>query len=149
MSLILNSDNNEKGNIFLGDINDINNICFLKEKNISAIVCATGENEIDFKKLGISSFLVVKAFDYYEFDISQFFSHATKYIEEQRPNGNILIYCYSGKSRSSTLLIAYMIKALEIPFEKAIAMVKEKRPIVKPNKGFEKQLKDLEKQLLK
>jgi protein-tyrosine phosphatase len=50
----------------------------------------------------------------------------------------------SGISRSTSMVIAYLIKEKGMGFEEAFAFCKEKRPIVHPNSGFKKQLRELE-----
>jgi len=50
----------------------------------------------------------------------------------------------AGKSRSSTIIIAYLIKERKMTFEEAFNYVKEKRIKIQPNKGFIKQLLEFE-----
>ncbi len=45
-----------------------------------------------------------------------------------------------GISRSGSTVIAYAMKQQHWPLEVALAYVRERRPIVKPNEGFMKQL---------
>jgi protein-tyrosine phosphatase len=49
--------------------------------------------------------------------------------------------------QSSTLVIAYLMKKKGIGFKEAIAFVRQARPNVCPNLGFERQLKDYEMNL--
>jgi protein-tyrosine phosphatase len=52
----------------------------------------------------------------------------------------ILFHCYAGISRSSTLAIAFLCMAKGYTLRDAYDLVKKKRPIVNPNKGFVKAL---------
>ena len=61
--------------------------------------------------------------------------------------GNGLIRCREGRSRSAYILIAYLIKYDDKSYEESIHYVQLKRPIVKPNPGFVKQLKQYERLL--
>jgi protein-tyrosine phosphatase len=51
---------------------------------------------------------------------------------------NILVHCFAGISRSSTTVIAYMMKELGYTFRKALAHCKARRKEVLPNSGFQR-----------
>lgn len=46
-----------------------------------------------------------------------------------------------GISRSASVVIAYAMKAYNVPLEDALEMVKKKRSCIKPNQAFCSQLK--------
>ena len=48
----------------------------------------------------------------------------------------ILFHCYAGVSRSATFAIAYLMKTNMITVDKAYELVKMKRNMINPNKGF-------------
>lgn len=58
-----------------------------------------------------------------------------------------MIYCRAGMSRSATLCIAYFMRHHNMTREEAFQYVKERRPIIHPNKGFLKQLNEYEAKL--
>jgi protein-tyrosine phosphatase len=60
--------------------------------------------------------------------------------------GNFYNYKFSfaGISRSSTIIISYMIKKHKFTFEKALERCKSKREKINPNAGFRSQLKKFE-----
>lgn len=58
---------------------------------------------------------------------------------------NILIHCNAGVSRSSAIVIGYLMLEYELEYNIAYDMVKQVRPCIKPNIGFEKQLVSLNK----
>ncbi|KAH8421535.1 hypothetical protein KR009_012137 [Drosophila setifemur] len=62
----------------------------------------------------------------------------TTALEQQ---GNVLVHCYLGVSRSSAMVIAYMMKRHNLDFQPAYELVKAKRRFVQPNLGFRNQLK--------
>eukprot|EP00095_Tigriopus_kingsejongensis_P005314 snap_masked-scaffold337_size202799-processed-gene-1.16 protein:Tk05314 transcript:snap_masked-scaffold337_size202799-processed-gene-1.16-mRNA-1 annotation:"dual specificity protein phosphatase 14" len=62
-------------------------------------------------------------------------------------DGRLLIYCRAGMSRSASLCIAYFIKYHDMSLDEAFAYVKERRPIIHPNVGFLRQLRDYERKL--
>ena len=68
--------------------------------------------------------------------------------------GSVLIHCSAGISRvimrlmqSATLVIAYIMKKKKMSFREAIRIVRKKRKNVCPNLGFERQLKEYEKEI--
>ena len=55
-------------------------------------------------------------------------------------NSNILIHCQAGRSRSVTILAAYIIKTFGLDVKTTIDIIKNKRNIIEPNKYFINQL---------
>lgn len=65
---------------------------------------------------------------------------AHSYIKDNLEKHNVLVHCQVGMSRSSTLVIAFLMKEYGMSYDKARALAKSKRPIVCPNESFEKDL---------
>ena len=59
------------------------------------------------------------------------------------------MHCAAGVSRSSTVVIAYIMAKYNINFDEALLRVREVRQCVNPNNGFANQLRRLNKELLK
>lgn len=74
--------------------------------------------------------------------ISVHFNETYEFIESA--TGAALVHCQKGMSRSSTLVIAYLMKKFSVSYDDAYRFVKSIRPIVSPNSGFRKQLKKYE-----
>ena len=51
-------------------------------------------------------------------------------------NSSVLVHCVAGISRSSTIVIAYLMKREKMTLKDAYAYVKSKRTIIRPNQGF-------------
>lgn len=66
-------------------------------------------------------------------------------VEEQR--GRTLVHCNAGVSRSSTLCLAYLMKYRDMSLVEAHSWVKARRPLIRPNSGFWKQLIEYERRL--
>jgi hypothetical protein len=60
----------------------------------------------------------------------------------------ILFHCYAGVSRSSTFAIAYLMIINKLNIDDAYNLVKSKREIIQPNKGFLKTLIEFNKLIL-
>lgn len=64
-------------------------------------------------------------------------------------NKKVIVNCYAGISRSSTIVIAFLIAKKKMSLNEAINFVRMKRNIINPNINFIKQLSILESQLLR
>jgi atypical dual specificity phosphatase len=60
----------------------------------------------------------------------------------------VYVHCAAGRSRSATLVIAYIMKSRRMSLRNAIYAVRLARPMIKPNIGFFQQLCRYEKELL-
>lgn len=59
-------------------------------------------------------------------------------------NAKVMVHCLCGKSRSASIVIAYIMATQGTSLTEAFAQVKAKRRIVRPNPGFMKQLAEYE-----
>ncbi|XP_036402216.1 dual specificity phosphatase DUPD1-like [Megalops cyprinoides] len=90
----------------------------------------------------------VEAEDVPTFNLSEFFYPAAKFIDHalSNPNNKLLVHCVMGRSRSATLFLAYLMIYKKMTVVEAIEHVKERRCIL-PNRGFLKQLRQLDIEL--
>ncbi|KAG8135165.1 hypothetical protein E2320_008213 [Naja naja] len=90
----------------------------------------------------------VPAHDLPSFDLSLYFYCSAEFIHKAltTPGGKIFVHCAFGISRSSSLVLAYLMIYHHFSLVKAIQTVKEHRWIF-PNRGFLKQLRNLDLQL--
>ncbi|KAF0907255.1 hypothetical protein E2562_015758 [Oryza meyeriana var. granulata] len=63
------------------------------------------------------------------------------FIDEGRKEGNVLVHCFAGVSRSATIIIAYLMRTEQKSLEEALESLKEVNESVCPNDGFLEQLK--------
>ncbi|ALC44075.1 Mkp, partial [Drosophila busckii] len=67
---------------------------------------------------------------------------AIDFIEQAHSTkGCVLVHCNAGVSRSSAVVIGYLMKRRDMRFEEAYNLVKSWRPCIQPNVGFMRQLK--------
>jgi len=133
-------------NLFIGSIGTASNLKVLKETGITHIVCAAqGVKEYYPNKF---VYLKLNLLDTENQNIKQYFNEAGEFINKAlNEKGKVLVHCHAGISRSSTICLAYIIKYKKIGFDKALKMVREKRSKISPNLGFEKQLREYQKEL--
>ena len=82
------------------------------------------------------------------FRIIAFFERATNFLNKAKTNnGVVLVHCQLGISRSTSCVIAYMIRFMGYNTYGALDFIKKKRPQVMPNNGFLQQLSTYEKRV--
>ena len=133
-------------NIYIGDVYDAHNIDKLNELNIKNVISAVmGFQEIytpDFNHLCLSLIDNEEQNIIHYFDITYHFidNILSKNISSATKQNKILIHCICGVSRSTTILLAYLIKKYKYTPQQALDLVKKKRNIVNPNNNFMNQL---------
>ncbi|KAM9364094.1 dual specificity phosphatase 29-like [Pholidichthys leucotaenia] len=87
----------------------------------------------------------IEADDKPTFNISQYFCPAAEFIHEALSHlqNKVLVHCVMGRSRSATLVLAYLMMKHNLTVVDAIGHVRQQRCIL-PNHGFIKQLRALD-----
>jgi len=90
-------------------------------------------------------YLLFTASDNSAQEIKKFFAESIDFIHDARlNNGNVLVHCLAGISRSTTLVIAYIMTVIEMPWYEALNAVRGARRGCNPNFGFQRQLQAYE-----
>lgn len=135
--------------IYLGTCNQAKNLETYEKLQISSIINLSMDKQLNLPA-GLDDLTIVLP-DEKDSDISQYFSETTEFIKKRVTedwNGNLFIFCQMGISRSSTVLIAFLISFYKISLLDAVDKLREVRSIVKPNVGFLRQLQQWEKSKL-
>lgn len=78
-------------------------------------------------------------------NLSQYFSVCNDFIHAARlRDGNVLIHCLAGMSRSVTVAVAYIMTCSNLNWKEALKVVRAGRAVANPNLGFQTQLQDFE-----
>ncbi|XP_071319014.1 dual specificity protein phosphatase 26-like isoform X2 [Trachinotus anak] len=79
------------------------------------------------------------------FDLDVYFQPAADFIHKalKSPDGKVLVHCIMGMSRSSTLVLAYLMIYRHLPLKQALQKLIQKRAIY-PNRNFLALLLDLD-----
>ena len=125
-------------NIYLGNSDAAQDEEFLKQYNITAVVNCAEDFDSDYKDL---KFMELNLYDLPAQKLFPKFEVAYEFIKKHS-EGNILIHCMLGMSRSASLVIFYLMKEKGWDFDTCFPYVKERRPIVRVNEGFEEQLRN-------
>jgi protein phosphatase slingshot len=135
--------------LYLGSFSNACDINELKINKINIILnCASECHNNKLPKDIQEMHLKIK--DLENFKIIDYFEEANEFINNCKMKGAVLlVHCKFGISRSASFIIAYLIKYNKLTLEEALKFVKEKRSIIKPNKGFIDQLYDYEKRITK
>lgn len=118
-------------NIFLSGAHGAANYSVLKNLDIKTIINVTKEIQNyypdDFK------YYKYEILDNDNAEIEEYIMDIMKIIDST--NGNILIHCFLGKSRSASVVIYYLMSRHNMSLDEAVTFVKKKRDI-NPNKRF-------------
>ncbi|CAN1193165.1 Dual specificity protein phosphatase 1 [Linum perenne] len=81
-----------------------------------------------------------------ETNLRQYFEECINFIDEaKRQGGAVLVHCFVGRSRSVTIILAYLMKKHGMTVSQALEYVKSRRPQASPNSGFILQLQEYER----
>ncbi|KAL7074810.1 hypothetical protein ACQ4LE_005604 [Meloidogyne hapla] len=94
------------------------------------------------------NYLALTALDVPTENLKRHFDRAIKFIYNAVGNGGkVLIHCNAGISRSTSIVIAYLMHYKKLTVDKALEHVRSQRPIARPNDGFMRQLREYEREL--
>ena len=140
----------QRGILYLGpyECADENMLEQLQNKKIYAIVNCTQKTKCHHREVKGFQYCHVDVVDAMNEPIETYFEGATKFIETNIAAGkNVLVHCRQGISRSSTIVIAYLMRYYNFSLDRAYITTNNRRPVVRPNNGFWKKLKQYEKEL--
>lgn len=129
--------------LYLGNYKVATNLNLLKSLGITHILNASIEHPNYFEDE-----FIYKKFPLYDSpheNIRKYFNESFKFIDDalndtSSSDKSILIHCHAGISRSSTLVIYYLMKKNNLDVESAFKYVKNIRHFIAPNHGFINQL---------
>ena len=81
--------------------------------------------------------------------IEQYFDEAVEFMDGalQNQKNRVFVHCQMGVSRSSTIVMAYLVKGKGFTLYDAYKLCKEQRPKIRPNDGFFNRLTQFEKKV--
>eukprot|EP00026_Physarum_polycephalum_P018901 Phypoly_transcript_20684.p1 GENE.Phypoly_transcript_20684~~Phypoly_transcript_20684.p1 ORF type:complete len:169 (+),score=10.05 Phypoly_transcript_20684:116-622(+) len=125
--------------LFLGSQEAGLDLISLQEKGVTHVLAVGSCLEMPYPQE-----LKYHHIDLHDFRSSNLISHfhtCSKFIDEGIQAGGVLVHCQMGISRSSTVVIAYLMEKQKMTYLKALSHTQERRTFISPNEGFRKQLK--------
>ncbi len=134
-----------KNKIYLGSSFNAANKSMLDKHNIKYIINITAE--INNYYPNDITYVNYKMYDNNKESILHFLEDSYKKIKEfqQNNDGNILIHCFMGASRSATLVAYYLMREFNIDPYYAYRLLKKRRKLVNPTKLLYNDLKRIKK----
>eukprot|EP01064_Diplonema_japonicum_P032541 TRINITY_DN6146_c2_g1_i1.p1 TRINITY_DN6146_c2_g1~~TRINITY_DN6146_c2_g1_i1.p1 ORF type:complete len:282 (+),score=32.36 TRINITY_DN6146_c2_g1_i1:363-1208(+) len=121
--------------LYLGAVYDASREEEIKRLHITHIINL--QQETPYKQFDSVQYLHISVTDHSDSPISRYFDAALSYLDDARAaNGVVLVHCRQGISRSATIIIAYLMRMLQIPYKLAKDLVWRRRPVINPNLGF-------------
>ncbi|XP_051953737.1 dual specificity protein phosphatase 22-A isoform X2 [Xyrauchen texanus] len=128
--------------LYLGNIRDSENRDSLSRHGITHILSVCNNAKPVFEDM---TYLCINAADASNQNLSQHFKESIHFIHECRLNGgSCLVHCLAGVSRSTTMVVAYLMTVTSYGWEECLTAVKAVRSFVGPNYGFQQQLQEFQ-----
>lgn len=129
------------GKLYLGSANGASNRDALTELGVTHILNMAREQKCHFPEK--FKYMKVSIYDGTE-KLSNHLENAIAFIDSSEC---VFVHCKQGKSRSASVVIAYLMHKNGWSYQEAITFVKEKRKEVKPHFNFNVALCQLEEKL--
>ncbi|XP_048828933.1 dual specificity protein phosphatase 22-A isoform X2 [Brienomyrus brachyistius] len=132
--------------LYLGNIRDSENTESLSDNGITHILSVYNSAKPVIEGM---TYLCIQASDSSSQNLLQHFKECITFIHESRLSGGAcLVHCLAGVSRSTTLVVAYLMTVTSYGWEDCLCAVKAVRSFVGPNYGFQQQLQEFQRGLL-
>ncbi|XP_058082294.1 dual specificity protein phosphatase 1-like isoform X1 [Magnolia sinica] len=132
--------------LFLGSVGVAYNKDALKGLNVTHILTVAKSLEPAYPDDFI--YKKIEVLDSPDTNLEQHFDECFDFIDEaKRAGGGVLVHCFAGRSRSVTVVVAYLMKKHQMSLSQALDLVRSKRPQIAPNHGFILQLQNFQKSL--
>ncbi|XP_060089167.1 dual specificity protein phosphatase 15 [Heteronotia binoei] len=126
--------------LYLGNFVDAKDFDQLSRNNITHIL-SIHESPQPYIP-GITYFRIALP-DMPEANIKKHFKECIHFIHSCRlRGGNCLVHCLAGISRSTTIVLVYVMAVTQLNWHEALEAVKAVRPVANPNPGFRQQLEE-------
>ncbi|KAI1888213.1 hypothetical protein AGOR_G00182700 [Albula goreensis] len=125
--------------LYLGSEWNAANFEELQKNNVGYILNVTMEIDNFFPES--FTYMNVRVYDVEATDLLSHWNSTYNFINTARQSGQaVLVHCKMGVSRSASTVMAFAMKHQQWTLDSALVYVRERRPIVKPNDSFMKQL---------
>lgn len=132
--------------LFLGTAADAQNEVKMRQCKITYVLNVA--RECVYSELDDVQYFKIEMDDRSDFPIEDYLFKAFEVIDEAiATDGNVMVHCHRGISRSAAVVIAYVMYRKNMSFDDAFQLVKSQRDVINPNLGFVLVLEQLEGRL--
>ncbi|PWA64767.1 protein kinase-like domain-containing protein [Artemisia annua] len=155
ISLISDAGNTEKPSsvtsfLFIGGALAARSVYTLQHIGITHILCLC-TNEIgqsDSQRRDLFEYQNFSICDEEDSNISEIFEEAHQFIDAvEQKGGKVLVHCFEGRSRSATVVLAYLMMRKNYTLQKAWNTLRRVHRRAQPNDGFATALLELDRKL--
>lgn len=129
-----------KDGLYLSGISALNSTS-LKKHNIRTVLSVISEPLLTSEKLDYIKYHEICVDDLSDSDLLTHFEETNTLIQQSlEQNKSVLVHCLQGVSRSSTIVIAYLMARFRLSAQEMFDHILPNKPDIKPNNGFWMQL---------
>ncbi|XP_018578536.1 dual specificity protein phosphatase 19 [Anoplophora glabripennis] len=115
--------------------------CVLRKYDLTCVLSVGIEAPVRYSGI---TYKYITCLDLPETDLESTLKECIPFVQQAKcQNRNVLVHCNAGVSRSASVIIGYLILVEGYSYVEAYDIVKTARNCIKPNTGFEKQLRCL------
>ncbi|KAG5653095.1 hypothetical protein H0H81_002320 [Sphagnurus paluster] len=145
MHQILSPQNNIPGSLYVGSLSAVQDKDLLSEHRITHLVQVLDAPWLPLSEKDGFNCYRIQILDQSTVDLKPHLEAVCNHIDKALRSGrNVLVHCQQGISRSTAIVIAYLIRNHGMSYDNAFALVKRKRACAKPNSGFVAALREWE-----
>jgi dual specificity phosphatase 12 len=137
------------GKLYIGGLYALYQTDLIAEAGITHVLSVIDYDPLLQEKFQHLKHFHIRAEDHPNADLLQYFEEGVRYIDsalqehegkDGKREGGVFVHCAMGKSRSATLVVAYLMWKYGLSAEAALEQLCEGRPVCDPNPGFKEQL---------
>jgi len=131
-----------RASIWIGKKSNAKDQAHLQEIGITHVLNCAGELPIpDFYTDDNINFLHIAMKDRSDFPIQEYFIQGSDWLAANLTGtSKILVHCQEGRSRSASMVVAYLIRDKGMTYNSALATITARRHLIQPNTGFQTKL---------
>ncbi|KAH7377377.1 protein-tyrosine phosphatase-like protein [Pyrenochaeta sp. MPI-SDFR-AT-0127] len=136
------------GKLYIGGLYALYQTDLISAAGITHVLSVIDYDPLLQEKFSHLKHFHIRADDHPNENLLQYFGEGVKYIDQaikQNAGGGVFVHCAMGKSRSATLVVAYLMWKYRLDPATALEQLCEGRPVCDPNPGFKEQLQVWEK----
>jgi predicted protein tyrosine phosphatase len=127
--------------VYLGSDVVAQNLALLQENGITHVINCAADYSADYHLDKGIKYLSLHLKDHVRENIESCFYDAIDFINDaQQSGGRVYVHCVQGISRSTTIILSYMIFRQKTSLDDGLKFIRERRQIANPNMNFMAQL---------